>query len=171
MTLTTDCNDTYNAIDLVNFESCNKYNIVIHLRLEDFIEISHAINPDVIKIILDEIILNYPNETICFVLNSPKSDIEKKYINYLTKNLKNYKIESNDVITDFAIMRNSRILVCSCSTLSWCASFLSNTLEKVYFPNYNNPDRIHETFKQPISNTILYEFDKCSKEELLDILG
>jgi len=169
--LTTDRNDIYNAIDLVNFENYNKYNIVIHLRLEDFIALSHVINPNVIKIIIDEIVLNYPNETICFVLNSPKSDIEEKYINYLTKNLKNYKIESNDVITDFAIMRNSKILVCSCSTLSWAASFLSNTLEKVYFPNYKNPDRIHETFKQPILNTTLYEFDRCSKEKLIDILG
>ena len=67
-------------------------------------------------------------------------------------------------------MRNAKVLVCSCSTLSWAASFLSDTLEKVYFPNYNNPDRIHETFKMPNLNTTLYDFDKCSMEDLLKIL-
>jgi hypothetical protein len=141
------------------------------LRLEDFIEISHVINPISIKKIIDSLVLEYPNETICFVLNTPKTEIERKYINYLTENLNNYKIESNDVMTDFTIMRNAKTLVCSCSTLSWAASFLSNVLEKIYMPNYNNPDRIHETFKYPISNTVLYDFEKCSKENLLEILN
>jgi len=169
--LTTDHNETYKAIDLVNLDISNKYNIVIHLRLEDFIEISHVINPISIKKIIDSLAIEYPNETICFVLNTPKTEIELKYIKYLTKNLNDYKIESNDVMTDFTIMRNAKILVCSCSTLSWAASFLSNVLEKVYIPNYNNPDRIHETFKYPISNTVLYDFKKCSKENLLEILS
>ena len=73
-------------------------------------------------------------------------------------------------MTDFTIMRNAKTLVCSCSTLSWAASFLSETVEKVYMPNYNNPGRIHETYKQPIQNTILYDFENCSKEKLLEIL-
>jgi hypothetical protein len=168
--LVTDHNENYKAIDLVNCEIDKKYNIVVHLRLEDFIEISHAINPISIKKILYEIRNEYPDEEICLVLNNPKTDVERKYIDYLTKDLNNIKIESNDVITDFTIMRKSKILVCSCSTLSWTASFLSESLEKVYMPNYSNPDRIHETFKQPILNTILYNFEKCSKEKLLEIL-
>jgi hypothetical protein len=171
--LTTDRNEKYKAIELLNFDiiSNKKYNIVIHLRLEDFIDISHVMNPISIKKILDGLVCEYPNETFCFVLNTPKTEIEKKYIKYLTKNLSNYKIESNDVITDFTIMRNAKTLVCSCSTLSWAASFLSNVVEKVYMPNYNNPDRIHETFKYPISNTVLYDFEKCSMENLLQLFG
>jgi hypothetical protein len=171
--LTTDRNEKYKAIDLINFDiiSNKKYNIVIHLRLEDFIEISHVINPISIKKIIDSLVSEYPNETICFVLNTPKTEIERKYINYLTENLSSYKIESNDVMTDFTIMRNAKTIVCSCSTLSWAASFLSNVVEKVYIPNYNNPDRIHETFKYPISNTLLYDFEKCSMENLLQMLG
>ena len=169
--LTSDHNENYKAINLVNFNISRQYNIVLHLRLEDFIEISHVINPNSLKKIIDNFVSEYPNETICFVLNTPKTEIEKKYINYLTENLSNYKIESNDVITDFTIMRNAKTLVCSCSTLSWAASFLSETVEKVYMPNYNNPERIHETFKYPISNTVLYDFEKCSKENLLEILN
>jgi hypothetical protein len=167
--LSTDHNENYRAIDMVNFNISKQYNIVVHLRLEDFIEISHVINPNSLKKILYEIRNDYVDEEICLVLNKPKTDLERKYIDYITKDLNNIKIESNDVITDFTIMRKSKILVCSCSTLSWAASFLSETVEKVYMPNYNNPDRIHETFKQPIQNTILYDFEKCSSEELIKI--
>jgi hypothetical protein len=168
--LVTDHNENYKASHLVSFNITKQYNIVVHLRLEDFIEISHVINPKSIKNILLEIRNEYPDEEICLVLNNPKTDIERKYIGYLIKDLNNIKIETNDVITDFTIMRKSKILVCSCSTLSWAASFLSETVEKVYMPNYNNPDRIHETFKQPILNTILYDFEKCSKEMLIEII-
>lgn len=169
--LTTDRSENYKAINLISFDINHKYNIVVHLRLEDFIEISLVINPNSLKNILYEIRNEYPDEEICFVLNNPKTDLEKKYIDYLIKDLNNIKIESNDVITDFTIMRNSKLLVCSCSTLSWAAAFLSETLEKVYMPNYSNPDRIHETFKQPIKNTVLYDFEKCSKEKLFQIIS
>ena len=167
--LSTDKNENYKSIDLVNFNISKQYNIVVHLRLEDFIEISHVINPNSLKKILYEIRNDYVDEEICLVLNKPTTELERKYIDYIIKDLNNIKIESNDVITDFTIMRKSKILVCSCSTLSWAASFLSETVEKVYMPNYNNPDRIHETFKQPIPNTVLYDFEKCSKEKLSEI--
>jgi hypothetical protein len=169
--LLTDRNDKYMANSLVNYRLEKKYKIVVHLRLEDFIEISHVINPNCIKNILFEIRNDYPDEEICFVLNKPNTELEIKYIEYLTKGISNIKTESNDVITDYTIMRDSSVLVCSCSTLSWSASFFSMSLEKVYMPNYNNPGRIHETFKKPITDTILYDFDKCSKEKLIEILN
>ena len=75
--LTTDRHENYKAIDLVNLNISNKYEIVVHLRLEDFIEISHVINPISIKKIIDNLVSEYPNETICFVLNSPKIEIER----------------------------------------------------------------------------------------------
>jgi len=62
-------------------------------------------------------------------------------------------------------MKNAKILVCSCSTLSWIAAFLSDKVTTVYFPNYKNR-QIHETFKKPIENTILYDFTKCSQNDL-----
>jgi hypothetical protein len=62
-------------------------------------------------------------------------------------------------------MKNAKILICSCSTLSWAAAFLSDTIKLVYFPDYKI-NRTHETFKKPIDNTILYPFTKCSQSEL-----
>jgi len=159
---------SYKAIDLlIHDKQINKYDIVFHLRLEDFIEFSFVMNPKCLIKILE----NYKNDKICFVVNKIKTDLEEKYIKFFTDKY-NIVIESNDTLTDFHIMKNAKILCCSCSTLSWAASFFSESVELVYFPNYNNPDRaIHETFKKPIENTILYEFNNCSKEELINILN
>jgi hypothetical protein len=157
---------SYKNIDLlINPYSEKIYQIVIHLRLEDFINKSSVIHPESIKNILDKI----NEKNICIVVNKPTLEIEIKYINYFKKYY-NVTLESNSIIEDYHIMKNCKILVCSCSTISWIAAFLSKTVEKVYFPNYKNNDRIHETFKKPNEDTILYEFKKCSKNELEDFL-
>jgi hypothetical protein len=141
------------------------YDIVVHLRLEDFIGNSDVIHPKSIKDVLDKI----NNKDVCLVVNKPKTDIEHKYINYFKK-FYNITLESNSVIEDYHIMKNAKILVCSCSTLSWIAGFLSTRVNTVYFPNYPNR-QVHETFKNPIENTILYEFTKCSLNQLEEFLN
>ena len=142
----------------------------MHLRLEDFIEISLVIDPNYIKNVIDKIIKEYNNETICFVVNKPKTELEFKYINFFTKKYNNIVIESNDVVTDYTIMRESRVLVCSCSTLSWAAAILSNSIEKVYMPDYKKIEGSHQTCKQPTLNTELYEINTCTVVELNEIL-
>ena len=169
MILKTDKNDSYRAIDFVNFKTEKKYKIVVHLRLEDFIEISLVIDPNSIKDVIDKINKEYNNETICFVLNKPKTELELKYVKFFTEKYNNIVLESNDVITDYTIMREANVLVCSCSTLSWAAAILSNSLEKVYMPNYKNVHGSHQTCKQPILNTELYEMKTCNINELNNI--
>jgi hypothetical protein len=167
--------ETYNAIDLIQF-NLNKekqHKIVIHLRLEDFISLSWVMNPKSIKQKIDEILQGNKETPFCIVLNKPKTELECNYLSYLTKEYKNVTIESNDPITDFNIMKNAKTLVCSCSTLSWNASLLSDTVETVYMPNRegHRPNWwIWETFKKPIENTITYNFDTCSIQKLNEIL-
>ncbi len=167
----TDRNDTYKAIDFINLKINKKFNIVVHLRLEDFVTISQVIDPNYITIVIDKINREYNNETICFVVNKPQTDIEVKYIRFFTEKYSNIVVESNDVITDYTIMREAKVLVCSCSTLSWAAAILSNSIEKVYMPDYKNINGSHQTCKQPILNTELYEIKTCSVEELNKICG
>ena len=163
--LITDRNEKYKFIDLINYKNRLYYDIVVHLRLEDFIQIGFAINPLSIKKVIDQIIFDEKSDKICFVINQPKTELENKYLKYLLLNYNNCIIESNDVLTDFHIMKNAKILVCSCSTLSWTASLFSVTLKKVYIPDYNH-NRIHETFKNPINNTILYKYEQCNFNSL-----
>jgi hypothetical protein len=101
-------------------------------------------------------------------MNSPNTEIELRYIEYLHKHF-NTTIESNDVITDYHIMKNAKMLICSPSTLSWAAAFFSETVQKVYMPNYP-ATRLHETFRKPIQNTIAYEYKMCSMVELEQFL-
>jgi len=166
----TDRNDAYKIGNLLDCKIEKKYRVVIHLRLEDFIEISQAINPNSIKNVIDKIINEFRDEPICFVLNKPQTDLEIRYINFLKNIYSNIIFESNDVITDFIIMRQSNILVCSCSTLSWTAVILSKTIEKVYMPDYKNINGFHQTCKYPHPNTELYSCETCSQEELCNIL-
>jgi hypothetical protein len=170
LVIKTDRNNSYKAIDFINYKINKKYNIVIHLRLEDFIEISQVIDPNSIKNVIDKINKEYNYQTICIVVNKPTKELEIKYINFFTEKYTNIIIESNDVITDYTIMRESSVLVCSCSTLSWSAAILSNSLQKVYMPNYKNVHGSHQTCKYPHNNTELYEINTCNINDLKTIL-
>jgi hypothetical protein len=171
MILHTHTNEHYKAIDFINFKTTKHYKIVVHLRLEDFIDISLVIDPTCILPVIDKINKEYNNEIICIVLNKPTTELEFKYINFFTEKYPNIVVESNDVITDYTIMKESTILVCSCSTLSWAAAILSNSIQKVYMPDYKNVHGPHQTCKRPILNTELYEINICSSDELRNILG
>jgi hypothetical protein len=142
------------------------YDIVVHLRLEDFLYNGQVMHPDSLVPILDAIYAEFPPDTkTCIVVKKSSTKIEQRYIDFFCLRYP-LIVESNTPIADFHIMKNARCLVCSCSTLSWSASFLSTTLQTVYFPNYTDNRRSHETFKRPIDNTILYNFKSCSIQEL-----
>jgi hypothetical protein len=141
------------AIDLIHNPYVEKYyNVVLHIRLEDFVQAKLVLDTEVLKNLLDKI----NEKDICIVINKPTTYFENKYIDYF-KNFYNVIVESNSVIEDFHILKNANILICSCSIMSWTAALLSEFNKTVYMPDYPNR-QIHETFKKPIENTILYEY-------------
>lgn len=147
----------FNMVDILHTKhDFNKiYKNVLHLRLEDFI--THNLYIDVNRIIklLEK---NIIDEHLCIVCNKPTMDFEYKYIKDLTTYLDikciNYVLEHNDVITDYYIMKEAEILICSNSTLSWCASFFSDKIKKCYMPKYEISQ--NSTCEYPIDNTELY---------------
>lgn len=140
------------------------YDTVVHLRLEDFIKNGTAIHPLYIKQLLESV----GAPSYCIVMNAPDTELELSYIEYLRKYF-DITIESNDIITDYHIMKNAKTLICSGSTISWAAAFFSDTVRQVYMPNYP-AKRPHETFRKPIENTIAYNYKTCSKRELEEFL-
>jgi len=144
-------------IDIINtpnsFNKC--YKNVLHIRLEDFVQHNLYIRTERIINLLEK---NIINDTICIVCKKPETEFETNYINIivnylLSKNI-TVSLEHNDTITDYYIMKEAETLICSKSTMSWCAALLSDKLQKCYVPHYEIS--IGSTFKYPIDNTELY---------------
>lgn len=130
-----------NPIDFTKF-----YYNVIHVRLNDFVKIEWHISVDKYYQVLNK--LDFTKKT-CIVCQKPESEFEINYINTLL-NKYNCVLECNDTLTDFHIMRNAKIMVCSNSTLSWMAVYFSKTIKKCFMPNHQYD------FKYPIDNTEIF---------------
>lgn len=148
--------EKFYMIDIVNTPNSfnKKYKNVLHIRLEDFVK--HNLYLDVNRIIklLEK---NIITESLCIVCKKPVTEFENEYIkqiiNYIGDKM-SVILEHNDTLTDYYIMKESEILICSKSTLSWCAAFFSSKIKKCYFPDYQSTP--NSTCKSPIDNTELY---------------
>lgn len=159
-TIYTDRNETFYLKDIMNpIIIKDIYDIIIHIRLEDFVLYNLFIHYNFILNLLNNLTpIFFKDNTVAIVINKPTTPFELEYLNmisgwFIYNNIK-INIESNDIITDFYLMKNSKKMICSTSTMCWCAAFLSDSLNTCYMPNY---DISSQTFKYPIQNTILYE--------------
>jgi len=149
--------EKFYMIDIINTPSLfnKKYKNVLHIRLEDFV--THNLYLKVERII-NLLKKNILSDSLCIVCKNPNTDFEYKYIKYITDFLEsiniNYNLEHNDVLTDYYIMKEAETLICSKSTLSWCAAFFSDKIQKCYLPDYIST--ANSTCKYPIDNTELY---------------
>ena len=138
------------------------YDIVFHIRLGDKVNINQIISLQKILNLINNF-KNISYDKICIVCDKCTTNYEIIFINNVKNSLDkkfntNVIFESNDILTDFYIMSNCKILICSISTLSWAAAFFSKTIEKCYMPNHN-PILTNNfcTCYYPIDNTELYD--------------
>ena len=149
--------EKFNMIDIVNTHSSfnKKYKNVLHIRLEDFV--THNLYLKVERII-DLLKKNIVSDSLCIVCKTPVTEFENSYINYIKCYLESINIkmfiEHNNVLTDYYIMKEAELFICSKSTLSWCAAFFSDKIKKCYLPDYIETP--NSTCKYPIDNTELY---------------
>ena len=144
-------------IDDIDLE--NRYDIVIHIRLGDFKGRPDFIEYEYYERVFE--IIDFKDKKICLMIDNIRNNEDEIYLNrcfdwFKNKNIE-VKLESNDVLVDFNIMKQCKILVCSMSILSWASAFLSRNIEKCYMPNYNFKERDALTFKNPIENTFFYK--------------
>lgn len=166
-----DGNDNYlikDIIDEIELPSSKIYDIVIHLRLTDFQNRPDFIEYEYYEKLFE--MMNFSRKSVCIVVekNLKKSDkiFLNNCINWFKKRKINCVIESNDLLIDFNIMKQCKVLVCSMSTLSWCAAFLSKKIEICYMPNYNfTKIRPITSFKNPIRGTIFYDVSSTKKKK------
>jgi glycosyl transferase family 25 len=155
---------TKSIIDDMVLDSSKIYENVIHIRLGDFNGRPDFIEHEYLLRLFDSIKDIFYNKT-AIVIETPCSELDVTYLNtvldwFKQNNVPIPVIESNDMLTDYNIMKQAKVIVSSMSTLCWAAAYFSNSLEKVYMPNYNffdNEERKNAFFKMPIQNTILYD--------------
>ena len=141
--------------------------VVVHLRMEDkiadVIEPNSAlfvIHPDAYENVLKQI----EYDTIIWVMNSPKQDIEYKYLAYLQQKYGGqYKEQTLE--EDVTLMRKAPTLVCSRSSLSWICSAFAYDDQEVYMPERYETWQ-HETFHSIHPNTKYYSYQKASRKDL-----
>jgi GR25 family glycosyltransferase involved in LPS biosynthesis len=154
---------TKHIIDDMLLEPSKQYENVIHIRLGDFNGRPDFIETEYMLRLFDKTKEIYYNKT-AIVIEKPASDIDIKYLNTIMEwfkqnNMPTPIVESNDMLTDYNIMKQAKVIISSMSTLCWAAAFFSKSLEKIYMPNYNFfkiECRKNGYFKTPIENTILY---------------
>jgi GR25 family glycosyltransferase involved in LPS biosynthesis len=151
-------------IDDMVLDSSKIYENVIHIRLGDFNGRPDFIETEYLIRLLDNIKDIFYNKT-AIVIETPTTESDIEYLNTVIEWFKENNIpvpvvESNDMLTDYNIMKQAKLIVSSMSTLCWMAAYFSKSLEKIYMPNYNFfeiEDRKNGCFKMPIQNTILYD--------------
>jgi GR25 family glycosyltransferase involved in LPS biosynthesis len=159
-------NETYltkHIIDDVLLEPSKQYENVIHIRLGDFNGRPDFIETEYMLQLFATVKEIFYKKT-AIVMETSTSDADIKYLNTILEWFKENSIpipviESNDMLTDYNIMKQAKTLISSMSTLCWAAAYFSKSLERIYMPNYNFfdiEDRKNGYFKTPIENTILY---------------
>jgi hypothetical protein len=133
--------DDKNQIILVkNFLYCNHKqpitpdDIVLSLRLDDFLHYKLAKTTDVLpqQYYLDILEKEMINNRILYIVSDKlKQDWENRYVEVFQK--WNPVMVSEDILSDFAIMRDSSLLIHSNSTLCWLASFFVKKKKFVIF--------------------------------------
>ena len=138
------------------------YDVVFHIRLGDFVKHGLAIPLEKLLTLIQNIEINNYNK-IAVVCDKCNTEYEEKFINTIKEKLyekfnKSIVIESNDILTDYYIMKSAKILICSNSTISWCASYFSNEIKKCYMPkHYTAITNEYCDCYYPIDNTELYD--------------
>ena len=164
-TIETDRNEIYYAKDIlgpkpmIDFE----YKTMIHLRIEDFIELGLAMDPLCIDSVLEKC-----EQPFLFVHKTIVNEYDQKYIDYFKTRFPSSKFYFEDVIQSYNLLRHAEVLVCSKSTISWLSALFNTVNKKVYMPrNYGTIE--HETFQYPNDFTEIYEWKTISKEDIMKL--
>jgi hypothetical protein len=122
----------YFIFDDKKYSSKNTEDLVIHIRIDDFIlpgnyKSSECIHPNSYTKILDELQGTY--KLLYIVTEKPKAKWEFEYLSYFDKY--NPIIISESIADDFNFIRNFNKIISSNSTFSYWAAFFSDA-EEIY---------------------------------------
>ena len=139
-----------------------QYDIAIHVRLGDFNGRPDFIEFDYYRNLFESLLEVFQGKRICLIYQPSSLATDAAYRDkcllwFQARGIP-LTLESNYVLVDFNIMKQATILICSMSTLSWAAAYLSTQIQTCYMPNYNfyGTKREATFFHKPILNTLFY---------------
>jgi hypothetical protein len=176
--------------DIVSVQETESYDVLLHLRLGDFVALGWVIHPESIrqaftKALADTLadaladassndladtladaLSNDRNKKIGIMVDHRNTELEKKYVEYIREICPAAEIlENNDIITDYNLLKNAKHVIASCSTFSWIAVLFAQENQTVSFPNYEHRWQ-HEQFRRTHDRFTYYEFSRISEENL-----
>ena len=149
----------------------DKNDIIVHIRLGDVV-VDYLQETSPLFVIspydYDKLLATIQYNNIYWIVEKPRNYIEDRYIKYMLNKWGGI-YEERTIEEDMCLMRKANTIICSRSTLSWISSMFSIVDQKVFMPvKYEN--WTHESFTNIHSNTLLYNYTKCNKCMLYDIL-
>ena len=163
--------------DIVSVQETERYDVLLHLRLGDFVALGWSIHPESIREALvkalakDKALVEAENKKIGIMVDHRNTELEKKYVDYMLEICPTADIlENNDLITDYNILRNAKHVIASCSTFSWIAVLFAQENQTVSFPNYEHRWQ-HEQFRRTHDRFTYYDISRISEENLCYFLS
>ena len=184
--------------DIVSVQETERYDVLLHLRLGDFVALGWVIHPENIrqafakaiasaiadassnaKAIADDIADAIAeassndlaeNKKIGIMVDHRNTELEKKYVEYIQEVCPEAEIlENNDVIIDYNLLRNAKHVIASCSTFTWIALLFAQENQIVSFPNYEHRWQ-HEQFRRTHNRFTYYDISRISEADLCAFL-
>jgi hypothetical protein len=162
--------------DIVSVQETERYDVLLHLRLGDFVALGWTIHPEIIRECFSKALVEATalekdpekseNKKIGIMLYHRKTELENKYVEYVREVCPTAEIlENNDIITDYNILRNAKHVIASCSTFSWISLLFAQENQTVSFPNYEHRWQ-HEQFRRTHDRFTSYDISRISEEDL-----
>jgi hypothetical protein len=126
-------------IDLPQITGEHENDIVLHVRLDDYIGMTGktVIHPIWYYNVLKN--NDLLGKTLYCVVEEPKQEWEREYIKKLKKLIPNIKMKSGTAKGDWEFIRQAGIIICSNSSYCWWAAFLSNAKKVFSFQRWLSP--------------------------------
>jgi len=166
--------------DIVSLKETERYDVLLHLRLGDFIRLGWAIHPESIHSCFSKTssfdlasAKSFDrNQKIGIMVDHRNTELEKKYVEYMLEVCPTAEIlENNDILTDYNLLRNAKHVIASCSTFSWIAVlFAQQENQTVSFPNYEHRWGF-EQFRRTHDRFTEYDISRISEEDLRAFLS
>lgn len=115
---------SYFLYDTTNLKTSKDYDVVIHIRLGDYVSLNHFIHPDKIYNLYKN--LDFLNALI--ISDDPNSYLLSKFLQDNT-----CVVQKNSILQDLHYMATSKNIIISQSTFSWWGSYLGNEKD-IYVP-------------------------------------